>query len=238
MAENDGRQNRDDEAPPKAASVQEQPPEVQGPDGQTYGQAGGYNTLPGQSEGGFSDGHAGQASGPTGGSGSGGGYTGQTGTGYGQTLGGEQEEPADHQEGLLDKARHLVSGVLGGNEDGGPQSYSRDDDRVRDDVNDRLVDDPFLDASHIEVSVERGHVTLSGAVTARPDKRRAQDLADDVSGVKQVHNNLRIEGASDSASEPAAMGVRVAELQQSLDRGHQTGSMSGNSVAGDPKPDR
>ncbi|HEX8231841.1 MAG TPA: BON domain-containing protein [Caulobacteraceae bacterium] len=77
----------------------------------------------------------------------------------------------------------------------GPKNYSRSDERIRDDVNDRLSDDSWLDASHIEVSVQGGEVTLSGFVSSRSDKRRAEDLAEDCSGVKHVQNNLRIQQA-------------------------------------------
>jgi hypothetical protein len=74
----------------------------------------------------------------------------------------------------------------------GPKGYRRADDRIRDDVNDRLTDDPFIDATETIVEVVEGEVTLNGLVWSRDDKRRAEDLADDVSGVRHVQNNLRI----------------------------------------------
>jgi osmotically-inducible protein OsmY len=74
----------------------------------------------------------------------------------------------------------------------GPKGYVRTDERIREDVNDRLADDPLLDASDIEVTVSGGEVTLNGFVTDRQDKRRAEDLADAVSGVSNVQNNLRV----------------------------------------------
>lgn len=74
----------------------------------------------------------------------------------------------------------------------GPKGYTRSDDRIREDVNDRLTDDAWLDASMIEVRVENGEVTLTGAVDSRQDKRRAEDIADRISGVKHVQNNLRL----------------------------------------------
>src|SRR5262249_6498718 len=74
----------------------------------------------------------------------------------------------------------------------GPKGYKRTDARVREDINDRLADDSFLDASEIEVEVKNGEVTLSGTVTQRQDKRRAEDLAENVSGVQHVQNNLRL----------------------------------------------
>ncbi|HZZ37080.1 MAG TPA: BON domain-containing protein [Caulobacteraceae bacterium] len=82
----------------------------------------------------------------------------------------------------------------------GPKGYKRSDERIREDVNDRLTDDPYLDASEIEVLVAIGEVTLTGTVESREDKRRTEDLADAVSGVRHVQNNLRIarSGARDA----------------------------------------
>lgn len=74
----------------------------------------------------------------------------------------------------------------------GPKDYVRSDDRIRDDVNDRLTDDWRVDASNITVTVDKGEVTLNGTVTARAGKRRAEDVTEDVSGVKHVQNNLRV----------------------------------------------
>jgi len=75
----------------------------------------------------------------------------------------------------------------------GPKNYTRPDDRIREDLNDRLTDDAWLDASGIEVQVAAGEVTLAGAVERREDKRRAEDIAWQVSGVRHVQNNLRLE---------------------------------------------
>ncbi|OAP36524.1 hypothetical protein AU381_18665 [Sinorhizobium glycinis] len=78
----------------------------------------------------------------------------------------------------------------------GPRGYKRSDDRIAEDVNDRLTEDPWLDASGIEVSVSNGEVTLGGFVSSRLDKRRAEDCADGVPGVSHVQNNLRARPAS------------------------------------------
>ena len=74
----------------------------------------------------------------------------------------------------------------------GPKSYRRSDERIREDVNDQLSEG-YLDASEVEVLVVDGVVTLSGTVNSRSDKRRAEDIADDVRGVKNVENRLRVE---------------------------------------------
>lgn len=74
----------------------------------------------------------------------------------------------------------------------GPKGYVRSDDRVREDVCDRLSDHPLIDASDIEVAAAAGEVTLTGGVSSRAAKRTAEDCAERVSGVTHVQNNLRI----------------------------------------------
>ncbi len=78
----------------------------------------------------------------------------------------------------------------------GPKGYQRSDARIEEDVNDRLSDDPALDASNITVLVKESEVTLSGFVSSRYDKRRAEDIAEDISGVRHVQNNLRVNMSS------------------------------------------
>lgn len=75
----------------------------------------------------------------------------------------------------------------------GPKNYKRSDDRILEDVSERLEQSPDLDASEIEVAVENGEVTLKGKVEDRHAKRLAEDLAESVSGVREVHNHLRVE---------------------------------------------
>lgn len=74
----------------------------------------------------------------------------------------------------------------------GPRNYTRSDDRIKEDVNDRLSDDPFIDASDIDVTVTNGEVVLTGSVDHRSTKRRAEDLAESVSGVRNVENRIRV----------------------------------------------
>jgi len=76
----------------------------------------------------------------------------------------------------------------------GPKGYRRSDQRIHEDVCERLTEDRFIDASNVEVVVKEGEVTLSGTVSSRGLKRRAEDLAEMASGVAHVQNNLRVEG--------------------------------------------
>jgi hypothetical protein len=50
-----------------------------------------------------------------------------------------------------------------------------------------------VDASEIEVTVSSCEVTLSGTVDSREARRRAEDVVEQVSGVRHVQNNLRVQ---------------------------------------------
>ena len=73
----------------------------------------------------------------------------------------------------------------------GPKNYQRSDERIREDVCQRLTDHPAVDASEIEVAVQEGQVTLTGTVEDRRMKRLAEDVAGETPGVHDVHNQIR-----------------------------------------------
>ena len=75
----------------------------------------------------------------------------------------------------------------------GPKNYVRSDERILEEVNDWLTDDHELDASEITVTVQDREVTLDGTVDSRDQKRLAEDIAHDISGVTHVQNNLRVQ---------------------------------------------
>ena len=89
----------------------------------------------------------------------------------------------------------------------GPRNYTRSDERIREDVSDRLSDDHHLDASDIEVSVSGGEVTLNGTVENRFAKRHAEDLAESCSGVTHVQNNLRVRERQSDFSRSGTSGI-------------------------------
>lgn len=121
---------------------------------------------------------------------------------YGPTFGATYRHPEQGYEGDYgrtggrggrDENWYRASELGGGMHYGkGPTGYTRSDERIREDVCDRLTDDPHVDASSIQVSVENGVVTLQGQVTERQMKHRAEDCAEHVSGVKDVENRLRV----------------------------------------------
>jgi osmotically-inducible protein OsmY len=99
-------------------------------------------------------------------------------------LGNREARPGNRGWGMHESSRFGQSGK-------GPKGYVRSDERIREDVSDRLSDDDELDASDITVTVVSGEVRLEGTVLDRYSKHRAEDLADSVSGVRDVSNNLR-----------------------------------------------
>ncbi len=81
----------------------------------------------------------------------------------------------------------------------GPKGYKRSDERIKEDVNDRLSDGS-IDASNVDVKVQNGEVTLTGTVESRRIKFHAETIAEQVLGVTDVTNQLRVANQSGSQS--------------------------------------
>ncbi len=79
----------------------------------------------------------------------------------------------------------------------GPKNYRRSDDRIKEDVSERLSAESEVDASEIEVEVKNGVVTLAGTVNSRREKRLAEDCCEDAPGVHDVTNQLRVKHKQD-----------------------------------------
>lgn len=75
----------------------------------------------------------------------------------------------------------------------GPQSYKRPDERIRDDVYERLTDSHHIDARNIAVEVNQGNVTLTGTVGQRRMRYMAEDLVEGVMGVANINNQLKVQ---------------------------------------------
>jgi len=114
----------------------------------------------------------------------------------------------------------------------GPRGYTRSDERIREDVNDRLTDDPYVDASDIEVSVSSCEVTLSGTVDDRRARRRAEDIAESVSGVSHVQNNLRVRQTAGNQSMTGSTTTAGAGAMAGMGSGMGTGMGSASGGTG------
>lgn len=75
----------------------------------------------------------------------------------------------------------------------GPKDYKRSDARIYEDVCETLLNDRQVDASDIEVEVQSGLVTLRGSVDNRAMKKEAERCIEEVSGVEDILNLLKIQ---------------------------------------------
>ncbi len=74
----------------------------------------------------------------------------------------------------------------------GPRGYKRSDDRVFEEVCEALKSDPTVNASQITVKVDDRIVTLEGTARNRMEKRIAEMIALEISGVLDVRNEIRL----------------------------------------------
>jgi osmotically-inducible protein OsmY len=74
----------------------------------------------------------------------------------------------------------------------GPKNYIRKSQAIIDEACEILKWSPEVDASEIEVSFERGRLSLKGFVDSRHAKKMAERLLDHVSGVEDIQNHLLI----------------------------------------------
>ena len=121
----------------------------------------------------------------------------------------------DDDRGFFDKAGDTVASWFGDDDaarrreqdhrGSGPANYTRSDQRILEDVCDTITHDRSVDGRQIQVTVQEGEVTLDGTVTSRSQKRHAEDLAHDLSGVKHVQNNLRIKDSNDTDTRSSSL---------------------------------
>ena len=97
----------------------------------------------------------------------------------------------------------------------GPKGYQRSDERIREDLCDRLTAHGLVDATDIEVTTRGGEVTLSGFVDSRDAKRAAEDCAEEIPGVREVHNQLRIRSHAEEGGvgRTSVLGLTEHEMQ-------------------------
>jgi osmotically-inducible protein OsmY len=118
----------------------------------------------------------------------------------------------DNDKGLLQRAGEWIERKIGK----APKGYNRSDERIREDVCDRLMQRWEVDASDVDVQVKDGEVILSGVVIERRAKRMIEDIAEDVLGVKDVTNHIKVKHdrdnriGSDDSSKTSASGTTTS----------------------------
>ena len=121
----------------------------------------------------------------------------------------EREARMDALRHRLDQLSRRFRQARGGQRGRGPQraeemsTLGDEDARIWNEVSACLTDDWYVDGTEITVSVDSGEVTLDGVVENRAEKRLAEDCADSVPGVVDVHNRLSIRRPDKAAAEKA-----------------------------------
>jgi osmotically-inducible protein OsmY len=174
---------------------------------------GGFGEAPGESGGGFGSGRTyaaepgwgpdyGQYDSGRGGYSGQGAYPGSDGTPSGRfERPGRRSEDGQGARGFVQERRrnpagHGYDSQYGPREQGrygrGPKGYQRSDERLQEDICERLMADGYIDASEVTVAVKEGKVTLEGTVGERRMKHRIEDLVDECMGVKDIDNRIRV----------------------------------------------
>jgi hypothetical protein len=89
----------------------------------------------------------------------------------------------------------------------GPKGFRRSDDRIREEVCVTLTRHPGVDATDIDVDVSLGVVTLKGTVQERRMKHLAEITIENLLGVKDVINQIRIQRAEDFRTNAENLGI-------------------------------
>ncbi|MCZ8131065.1 MAG: BON domain-containing protein [Steroidobacteraceae bacterium] len=92
-------------------------------------------------------------------------------------------------EGYLDSGPQRSSGQMRRR---GPKNYQRSDARLQEIISERLVDDPHIDSSDVDVHVKDGVVKLEGTVDDRRTKYQIEEMLEHIHGVMDVENHLKV----------------------------------------------
>jgi BON domain-containing protein len=76
----------------------------------------------------------------------------------------------------------------------GPRGYRRSDQAIFEEVCERLTAHGYIDATEIDVDVKQGIVTLTGIAPDRRQKRLAEQTIENIAGVQDVSNQVRLAG--------------------------------------------
>lgn len=74
----------------------------------------------------------------------------------------------------------------------GPKGYQRSDERLREDISERLMESRYIDSSDVTVEVSAAKVVLEGTVPERRMKHAIEDLVDACPGVQDIDNRIRV----------------------------------------------
>ena len=120
----------------------------------------------------------------------------------------------------------------------GPQGYQRSSETIKEEACERLTRHGHVDASGIRIQVENGEITLEGTVKTRREKRLAEEALESLSGVRDIHNRLRVEGGILSSLFGGGSGSSDQEKEGGAPPARtEAVSSTGSATLGDPTGD-
>lgn len=118
----------------------------------------------------------------------------------------------------------------------GPKGYTRSDERLREDICERLMLADSVDPTEVSVTVKEGKVVLEGSVPNRGMKHTIEDLVDAAPGVQDIENRIRVERAESrwesSQKDTAGSGTSAAGSGTGASSTTQRTASPGSSSAG------
>lgn len=112
----------------------------------------------------------------------------------------------------------------------GPKNYARSDERLRELICERLLQEQMVDASDVSVEVKDGLVTLEGTVPERQMRHLIEDTVDCCWGVQDIENHIGIQSQSPNPrqgqeAEMSSSGGGAGQQQSRVSAG--SGGLSG-----------
>jgi BON domain-containing protein len=105
----------------------------------------------------------------------------------------------------------------------GPKGYQRSDERLKEDISERLMEAYDIDSSEVTVEVSGAKVTLEGSVPSRHMKHAIEDLVDACPGVQDIENRVRVASPNYQGSSAGSTGTSL---------GTSSGSQAGSGASG------
>jgi hypothetical protein len=96
------------------------------------------------------------------------------------------------------------SGVMGRSQHRGPKGYQRSDERLKEEICERLIARWDIDSSEVSVDVQNGKVMLEGTVPDRRMRHEIENLVDDCYGVLDIENQVRVQRSYGSTTSGSA----------------------------------
>jgi len=131
---------------------------------------------------------------------------------------------AVHPETEAQRWVRTHEGGPGRRESRGPRNYQRSDERIREDLAERLIFRQEIDSTDVSIEVRSGVVMLEGSVPARWMKHRIEDIAAATRGVHDVQNRIRVVSAGAGLAVSAAPARADSAAQRTPQAQPQSGA--------------